>query len=277
MIDRTHKLPVVRQVQLLDLSRSSVYYLPQPTSDGDLRLMRRIDELHLESPFAGARMLRGMLRLEKIEVGRKHVSTLMKKMGIEALYRKANTSRRNQAHRIYPYLLRHLTINRPNQVWAMDTTYIPMQKGFVYLCAVLDWATRRVLAWRLSNTMTADPCVEALEEAILKYGPPEIMNTDQGSQFTSSAFVSVLEQNGIQISMDGKGCWRDNVFVERLWKSVKYEEVYLHDYDTVSIARLSLKRYFDFYNRRRPHSTLDGMTPDTAYFNLSKPPLAAAA
>jgi len=277
MIDRTHKLPVVRQVQLLDLSRSSVYYLPQPTSDNDLRLMRRIDELHLESPFAGARMLRDMLRLEEVEVGRKHVSTLMKKMGIEAIYRKANASRRNQAHRIYPYLLRQLTIDRPNQVWAMDTTYIPMQKGFVYLSAVLDWATRRVLAWRLSNTLTADPCVEALEEAILKYGPPEIMNTDQGSQFTSSAFIRVLEQNGIQISMDGKGCWRDNVFVERLWKSVKYEEVYLRGYDTVSVARQALAKYFDFYNRRRPHSTLDGMTPDTAYFNLSKPPLAAAA
>ena len=277
MIDRTHKLPVVRQVQLLDLSRSSVYYLPQPTSDNDLRLMRRIDELHLESPFAGARMLRDMLRLEEVEVGRKHVSTLMKKMGIEAIYRKANASRRNQAHRIYPYLLRQLTIDRPNQVWAMDTTYIPMQKGFVYLSAVLDWATRRVLAWRLSNTLTADPCVEALEEAILKYGPPEIMNTDQGSQFTSSAFISVLEQNKIQISMDGKGCWRDNVFVERLWKSVKYEEVYLRGYDTVSVARQALAKYFDFYNRRRPHSTLDGMTPDTAYFNLSKPPLAAAA
>jgi len=277
MIDRTHDLPVIRQVQLLDLSRSSVYYLPQRTSDTDLRLMRRIDELHLESPFAGARMLRGMLRLEKIEVGRRHVSTLMKKMSIEALYRKANTSRRNQAHRIYPYLLRGLTIDRPNQVWAMDTTYIPMQKGFVYLSAVLDWATRRVLAWRLSNTLTADPCVEALEEAILKYGPPEIMNTDQGSQFTSSAFIKALEQNGIQISMDGKGCWRDNVFVERLWKSVKYEEVYLHGYDTVSIARQALAKYFDFYNRRRPHSTLDGNTPDTAYFNLSKPPLAAAA
>jgi putative transposase len=277
MIDKTHKLPVIQQVKLLELSRSSVYYLPQPTSDNDLRLMRRIDELHLESPFAGARMLRDMLRLEKVEVGRKHVSTLMKKMGIEALYRKANTSRRNQAHRIYPYLLRQLTIDRPNQVWAMDTTYIPMQKGFVYLCAVLDWATRRVLAWRLSNTLTADPCVEALEEAILKYGRPEIMNTDQGSQFTSSAFIRVLEQNGIQISMDGKGCWRDNVFVERLWKSVKYEEVYLHGYDTVSIARQALVKYFDFYNRRRPHSTLDGTTPDTAYFSLSKPPLAAAA
>ena len=277
MIDRTHDLPVVRQVQLLDLSRSSVYYLPKPTPDNDLRLMRRIDELHLESPFAGARMLRDMLRLEEIEVGRKHVSTLMKKMGIEALYRKANTSRRNQAHRIYPYLLRHLTIDRPNQVWAMDTTYIPMQKGFVYLSAVLDWATRRVLAWRLSTTLTADPCVEALEEAILKYGPPKIMNTDQGSQFTSSAFIRVLEQNGIQISMDGKGCWRDNVFVERLWKSVKYEEAYQHGYDTVSIARQALSRYFDFYNRRRPHSTLDGITPDTAYFTLSKSPLAAAA
>jgi putative transposase len=277
MIDRTHELPVVRQAQLLDLSRSSVYYLPQPIPEGDLRLMRRIDELHLEHPFAGARMLRDMLRLEKIEVGRRHVSTLMKKMGIEALYRKANTSRRNQAHRIYPYLLRGLHIDRPNQVWAMDTTYIPMQRGFVYLSAVLDWATRRVLAWRLSNTLTADPCVEALDEAILKYGPPEIMNTDQGSQFTSSAFIKTLEQNGIQISMDGKGCWRDNVFVERLWKSVKYEEVYLHGYDTVSIARQALSRYFDFYNRRRPHSTLDGMTPDTAYFTLRHPPLAAAA
>ena len=277
MIDSTHKLPVVRQVQLLDLSRSSVYYLPQPTPDSDLRLMRRIDELHLEHPFAGARMLRDMLKLEGISVGRKHVSTLMKKMSIEALYRKANTSRRNQAHRIYPYLLRNVTIGRPNQVWAMDTTYIPMQRGFVYLTAVLDWATRRVLAWRLSNTLTADPCVEALEEAIGKYGAPEIMNTDQGSQFTSAAFISVLEHNGIEISMDGKGCWRDNVFVERLWKSVKYEEVYLHGYDTVSVARQALNRYFDFYNRRRPHSTLDGKTPDTAYFSLSQPPLAAAA
>ena len=277
MIDSTHRLPVVRQAKLLDLSRSSIYYLPKSTPEGDLQLMRQIDKLHLDHPFAGARMLRDMLRLENIVVGRKHISTLMKKMGIEALYRKANTSRRNQAHRIYPYLLRHLTIDRPNQVWAMDTTYVPMQRGFVYLTAVLDWATRRVLAWRLSNTLTTDPCVEALEEAILKYGPPEIMNTDQGSQFTSSAFIRVLEQNKIQVSMDGKGCWRDNVFVERLWKSVKYEEVYLHGYDTVSIARQALHRYFDFYNRRRPHSTLDGKTPDMAYFNLSNPPLAAAA
>ena len=277
MIDKEHELSVTRQTQLLDLSRSTAYYRPQPTSESDLQLMREIDRLHLDHPFAGARMLRAMLGLKNIAVGRKHIRTLMKKMGIEALYRKANTSRRHQAHRIYPYLLRHRTIDRPNQAWAMDTTYIPMQRGFVYLTAVLDWATRRVLAWRLSNTLTADPCVEALEEALLKYGPPEIMNTDQGSQFTSTAFISVLEQHKIQISMDGKGCWRDNVFVERLWKSVKYEEVYLHGYDTVSTARQSLARYFDFYNRRRPHSTLDGKTPDMAYFNLTKPPLAAAA
>ena len=277
MIDKAHELPVVRQVQLLDLARSTAYYQSKSMSENDLQLMREIDQLHLEHPYAGARMLRDTLRLKHIVVGRQHIRTLMKRMGIEALYRKANTSRRNQAHRIYPYILRHLTIDRPNQVLAMDTTYIPMQRGFVYLTAVLDWATRRVLAWRLSNTLTADPCVEALEEAILKYGTPEIMNTDQGSQFTSSAFIGVLEQNKIQISMDGKGCWRDNVFIERLWKSVKYEEVYLHGYETVTAARQALARYFDFYNRRRPHSAIDGKTPDMAYFNLSKPPLAAAA
>jgi putative transposase len=277
MIDLTHDLPLCRQAKLLEISRSSVYYLPRLIPERDLRLMRRMDELHLEHPFAGACMLCDLLRLEGIEVGRKHVSTLMKKTNIEALYHKANTSRRHSTHRIYPYLLRHLTIDRPNQVWAMDTTCIPMQRGFVYLTAVLDWATRRVLAWRLSNTLTADPCVDALEEAILKYGSPEIMNTDQGSPFTSSAFITMLEQHRIQISMDSKGRWRNNVFVERLWKSVKYEEVYLHGYDTVSIARQAINMYFDFYNRRRPHSTLDGKTPDTAYFNLSKPPLAAAA
>ncbi len=275
MIDPRHKLPVVQQARLLDLSRSSVYYLPKPTPEADLRLMRRMDELHLEYPFAGARMLRDMLLLEGHEVGRKHVGTLMRKMGIEAIYRKANTSRRNQEHRIYPYLLRDLTIERPNHVWAMDTTYIPMRRGFVYLCAVLDWATRKVLSWRLSNSLTADPCVDALEEAIVKYGAPDIMNTDQGSQFTSSDFIGLVKRHGIQISMDGKGCWRDNVFVERLWKSVKYEEIYLHGYETVTDAKQALTRYFDFYNRRRPHSTLDGKTPDTVYFNL--PPLNAAA
>ncbi len=231
MIDTTHALPVTRQAQLLDLSRSSVYYRPKPTCEGDLQLMRRMDELHLDLPFAGARMLRDLLKLEGVLVGRKHVATLMRKMDIAASFRKANTSRRHQAHRIYPYLLRDLAIDRANQVWAMDTTYIPMRRGFVYLCAVLDWATRRVLGWRLSNTLTAEPCVEALEEAILKYGAPQIMNTDQGSQFTSSEFIGVLHQHEIQISMDGKGCWRDNVFVERLWKSVKYEEIVCYERD----------------------------------------------
>ena len=275
MIDPGHKLPVVRQAKLLELSRSSVYYLPQPESPSDLALMRILDRWHLEYPFAGSRMLRDMLRLAGHSMGRKHVATLMRKMGIEALYRKANTSRRHPVHRIYPYLLRGLVIDQPNQVWAMDTTYIPMRQGFVYLTAVLDWASRRVLAWRVSNSLAADSCVEALEEAIHRYGAPQIMNTDQGSQYTSSAFISVLDGQGIRISMDGKGCWRDNVFVERLWRSIKYEEVYLHAYESVTEAKVGITRYLDFYNNRRPHQSLDGQTPDTLYFN--QPPLAAAA
>jgi len=275
MIDGGHDLPIMRQAQLLELSRSAVYYRPQPSSAADLALMRRIDELHLEHPFAGARMLRDLLRQEGYTVGRKHVARLMRTMGIEALYRKANTSRRHPEHRIYPYLLRGLSIDRPNQVWAMDITYLPMARGFVYLAVVLDWATRRILAWRLSNSLTADFCVEALEEAITRYGVPEIMNTDQGSQFTGTEFIGTLTQHAIRISMDGKGCWRDNVFVERLWKTVKYEEVYLHAYDTVSAANESLARYVSFYNGRRPHTALDRQTPDAAYFN--RLPLAAAA
>lgn len=267
MIDHKHKLSIARQARLLELSRSTVYYKSAPISESNLALMRRIDELHLQYPFAGSRMLCAMLRLEGIEVGRRRIRRLMKQMAIQALYRRANTSKRNQTHRIYPYLLRGMSITRPNQVWAMDTTYIPMKKGFVYLSAVVDWATRKVLAWRLSNSLTAHSCLEALEEAILKYGKPQIMNTDQGSQFTSMAFISLLEQNSIRISMDGKGCWRDNVFVERLWKSVKYEEVYLHAYNSVTDARQAMKRYFGFYNCQRPHSSLDGRTPDRAYFN----------
>jgi putative transposase len=253
-----------------------VYYRPAPTPEAVLALMRRIDELHLEHPFAGSRMLRDMLRREGHEIGRKHVATLMCKMGIEALYRRQNTSKRHAAHRIYPYLLRNVAIERPNHVWAMDITYLPMSRGFVYLAVVLDWATRRILSWRLSNSMTADFCVEALEEAVPRYGSPEIMNTDQGSQFTSSEFIGTLQANGIAISMDGKGCWRDNVFVERLWKSIKYEEVYLRAYETVSEAKQHLGRYVTFYNERRPHSSLDGRTPDHVYFT-SLPPLAAAA
>ena len=267
MIDRTHGLPVTRQCQILELARSTAYYQPAPASPEDLALMRRIDALHLDYPFAGSRMLRGLLRKEGHLVGRRRVRTLMRKMGIEALYRKPNTSARHAAHPVYPYLLRNLTIDRPNQVWATDITYIPMRRGFVYLAAVLDWATRRVLSWRVSNTLTTDFCLDAANEAMHRHGRPDIFNTDQGSQFTSSEFTGLLKEHGIRISMDGKGCWRDNVFVERLWKSVKYEEVYLHAYDSVSEAKAGLSRYFNFYNTRRPHQSLDGQTPDEIYFN----------
>lgn len=266
MIDREHDLPIARQAEALSISRGSIYYRPRAVSAKDLAIMRRIDELHLQFPFAGSRMLRGLLAGEGIKVGRRHVVTLMKRMGIEALYRRPRTTKPEPGHKIYPYLLRGLAITRPNQVWAMDITYIPMARGFVYLAAVLDWATRRVLSWRLSITMEASFCVEALEEALAKHGKPEIFNTDQGSQFTGSAFTGVLIGHDIAISMDGKGAWRDNVFVERLWRSIKYEEVYLKAYDSVGEARQSIGRYIDFYNRHRPHSSLDGMTPDQAYF-----------
>ena len=266
MIDTQHKLPVVRQAQLLDLSRANVYYLPRGPSAADLVLMRRMDELHLNYPFAGARMLRDFLRLEGYQVGREHIATLMDRMGIAAIYRKRNTSKPHPAHRIYPYLLKGLKIDRPNQVWATDLTYIPMARGFVYLVAIMDWATRRVLAHRLSISMTSDFCVEALEEAIAKHGRPMIFNTDQGSQFTSQEFTRVLKSNGIAISMDGKGRWVDNVFVERLWRSVKYENVYLHAYESVAAARAGITEYLDFFNSKRPHSSLGGQTPDTAYF-----------
>jgi putative transposase len=275
MIDATLELPVSRQAVLVGISRSNVYYLPRPISDVDLALMRRIDQLHLDFPFAGARMLRDLLGLEGHIVGRVHVGTLMAKLCITALYRKPNTSAKHPAHKIYPYLLRQMVIGRANQVWAADVTYIPMKRGFVYLCAVMDWATRKVLAHRLSITMTADFCLEAVQEAIQNYGTPEIFNTDQGSQFTSEAFTGLLRSHGIQISMDGRGQWRDNVFVERLWRSVKYEDVYLKAYETVTEARQSLARYFDFYNARRPHSSLDAKTPDTVYFS-HQPQLRAA-
>ena len=267
MIDKADKLPLVRQCELLNLSRSSVYYLPQPISESNLALMRRIDELHLEHPFAGARMLRDFLRQEGIRIGRRHVSTLMNKMGIEALYRRPNTSRKQPQNPVFPYLLRGVDIAAPNHVWAMDITYIPMRKGFIYLAAVLDWSTRRVLSWRLSNSLSTDFCIEAVEEAVQRHGKPEIFNTDQGSQFTSQEFVGLIQGHGIRLSMDGKGRWVDNVFVERLWKSVKYEEVYLHAYDSVLQAQQGLQRYFKFYNERRPHSSLDGKTPDAVYFN----------
>ena len=266
MIDRDHALSVTRQAEAVGIARSTAYYLPRPVSAEDLALMKQIDLLHMEFPFAGARMLRRLLAVNGIKVGRRHVKTLMARMGIEALYRRPRTTKPEPSHKVYPYLLRGVEITRPNRVWAMDITYIPMAKGFVYLAVVLDWFSRRVLSWRVSITMEASFCIETLEEALAKQGKPEIFNTDQGSQFTSAAFTDVLIRNEIRISMDGKGAWRDNVFVERLWRSVKYEEVYLRAYDSVSDARVSIGCYLDLYNRRRPHSSLDGMTPDQAYF-----------
>ena len=266
MIDREHDLPITKQAAVLCISRGSVYYLPRPVSATDLEVMRRLDRLHLEFPFAGSRMLRGLLAAEGCRLGRRHVKTLMRRMGIEALYRRPRTTKPEPGHKIYPYLLRGMTITRPNQVWAMDITYIPMARGFVYLAVVLDWFSRRVLSWRLSITMEAAFCVETLEDALARHGKPDIFNTDQGSQFTGSAFTGVLANNKIAISMDGKGAWRDNVFVERLWRSVKYEEVYLKAYDSVSEARASIGCYLHFYNSRRPHSSLDDLTPDQAYF-----------
>ena len=266
MINRTHALPVVRQCQLLALSRSTAYYQPTPMSAAELVLMRRIDELHQQSPLAGARMLRDLLRRDGHAIGRRHVATLMRRMGIEAVYRKPRTSQRHPAHPVYPYLLRQPEITRPNHVWTTDITYIPMHRGFVYLCAVMDWASRRVLAWRLSIALTTDFCLTAVQEAVVRYGPPEIFNADQGSQFASQEFTGLLTHHGIQISMDGSGCWRDNVFVERLWKSIKYEEVYLHAYETVSAVHQGLARYLAFYNQTRPHRALDGQTPDGVYF-----------
>ena len=275
MIDRDHDLPIIKQAKALGISRGSVSYLPRPVSAAALAVMRRMDELHLEFPFAGSRMLRDLLNKEGVEIGRRRVATLMKRMGIEALYRKPDTSKPAPGHKIYPYLLRGMTVDRPNQVRAMDLTYVPMARGFVYLAVVIDWFSRRVLAWRLSITLEAAFCVEALEEALARHGRPEIFNTDQGSQFTGGAFTGVLTRNGIAISMDGKGAWRDNVFVERLWRSVKYEEVYLRAYDTVAEARASIGRYLSFYNTRRPHSSLDRQTPDRAYFTRL-PQIAAA-
>jgi len=275
MIERGHELPMTRQAKLLKLSRSSVYSRPRPVSPADLAIMRRIDELHLNYPFAGSRMLRDLLRGEGIQTGRQRVARMMKRMGIEALYRQPNTSKPAPGHKIYPYLLRGLAVTRANQVWAMDITYIPMARGFVYLAAVVDWFSRRVLSWRVSITMEVEFCLEAVEEALARHGTPEIFNTDQGSQFTSQDFTGLLLDNAIAISMDGKGAWRDNVFVERLWRSVKYEEVYLRAYDSVGEARTSIGRYLNFYNRKRRHSSLDARTPDHAYFK-QLPQVAAA-
>lgn len=266
MIDPGQGLSITRQAKILKISRSSVYYRPRPTSASDLKLMKAIDRLHLEAPYAGSRMLKKLLRAEGYELGRRHVRTLMRKMGIEALYRKKNTSRRHPGHEVFPYLLRGRTVTEANEAWALDITYIPMARGFVYFVGVMDWATRRILAFRLSTTLTADFCVAALEEAIDRHGCPQIVNTDQGSQFTSSAFVELVHRHGIALSMDGKGSWKDNVFIERFWRTLKYEEVYLRAYESVSAARESIRKYLAFYNGRRPHTANNDLTPDVAYF-----------
>ncbi len=271
MIDRSHDLSVTRQAKLLGISRGSVYYLPRPVSDADLALMRRIDELHLEHPFMGARMLRRMLQREGVKVGRRHVATLMQRMDIEALCPQPGTSKAHPGHKIYPYLLRKLAITRSNQVWALDTTYIPMARGFVYLTAVVDVASRKVLAHKVAITLEACHAKEVIEQAFLRHGTPEIVNTDQGSQFTATEFTDVVLDKGCKLSMDGRGAWRDNVFVERFWRSVKYERVYLRAYDSVSAARTDIAQYVDEFNVKRPHSSLADATPDEFYFaNLPK-------
>jgi putative transposase len=269
MIDREHRLPLIRQSEILELSRSSLYYEAVPISDRDLELMRLIDELHLKYPFMGSRSIRDQLQDMGHKVGRQHVSTLMKKMGIAALYKKPRLSKPHPEHKVYPYLLRGMEITRANHVWAADITYIPMARGFCYLVAIMDWASRKVLAWRLSNTLDTSFCTDALEEALNKYGTPEIFNTDQGSQFTSDAFIGVLKDHDIKISMDGKGRWVDNVFIERLWWSVKYQDVYLKAYSSITEAREGLREYFEFYNCWRRHQSLDvdRRTPDDVYWS----------
>lgn len=267
MIDKECALPLTRQSRILELSRSSLYYQAVPVSDRDLELMRLIDEIHLKHPYMGSRSIRDQLQDLGHMVGRQHVNTLMKKMGIAAMYRKPRLSNPHPDHKVYPYLLSNLEISRANHVWAADITYIPMARGFCYLVAIMDWASRKVMAWRLSNTLDAAFCVEALKEAIARYGTPGIFNTDQGSQFTSDKFLEILESHGIDISMDGKGRWMDNVFIERLWWSVKYQDVYLKAYSSIAEVRKGLGDYFEFYNTKRRHQSLDRRTPDDVYWS----------
>ena len=274
-IDIQHRLPKTRRCELLEVARSSAYYRPAPVSARDLALMRLIDEIHLRWPFYGSRRLRDELQAQGQSINRKHVQRLMRQMGLRALYPRRRTSQPGKGHKIYPYLLRGLSIERANQCWCTDICYIPMAKGFMYLVAIMDWHSRRVLSWRVSNTLDTDFCIDALEEALKRFGAPEIFNTDQGAQFTSEAFTGVLKAHGVAISMDGKGRWVDNVFVERLWRSVKYEDVYLRAYETPAALRAGLNRYFEFYNTRRRHTALDRRTPDAVYFEQIAPERAA--
>ena len=275
MIDKDSKLSIVRQCRLLNLARSTFYYSPTPISDRDLTLMRLIDEIHMDLPFYGSRRIRYELRRRGFDVGRGRVARLMRLMGITALYPKPRTSKPNLSHKAYPYLLNGLDITRANQVWSADITYLPMRKGFCYLVAIMDWASRRVLSFKLSNTLDTSFCLEALSEALERFGTPEIFNTDQGSQFTSDEFIQVLKERDIKISMDGRGRWIDNIFIERLWRNVKYEDVYIKAYESIPELRMGLKNYFDLYNLRRPHQGLDDQTPDEVYWGTRDPMPAA--
>ena len=267
MINKEDPLPITKQCTILQLSRSGVYYMPALVSDNDRELMRLIDAIHLEEPYLGSRGMKGALRIRGHKAGRIHVRTLMRKMGIEAIYKKPRLSKPHPGHKVYPYLLRGLDITEANSVWCSDITYIPMARGFCYLVAIMDWASRKVLSFRVSNTLDTSFCMEALEEAIQKYGTPDIFNTDQGSQFTSDDFIKVLKDHHIKPSMDGRGRWRDNVFIERLWKTVKYQEVYLKAYESITHAKKELAKFFDRYNARRPHQGLDDRTPDEVYWS----------
>jgi len=276
MIKPEHPLPLARQCRLLELARSTFYYRPKPLPERDLEMMRDIDEIHLAWPFYGSRRIMHELRGRGYKVGRGHVSKLMQLMGIRAIYRRPRTTIPDAKHKVYPYLLKGLDITRANHVWAADICYLPMRRGYAYLVAIMDWASRKTLSWRLSNTLDASFCVEALKEAIERYGCPEIFNTDQGSQFTSDEFTDVLSSRDIRIGMDGRGRWFDNVFVERLWRSVKYEEVYLKAYESLGEARQGLGDYFEFYNQKRRHQGLDYRTPDEVYwYTLPKEEAAA--
>jgi putative transposase len=272
MIESDHRrLSIVRQCQLVGIARSSHYYVGKAESPLNLSLMRLIDEQYLRTPWYGSRQMARYLRRRGHGVGRKRMRRLMRQMGLTAIYRRPRTSKPNPTHRIYPYLLRDVRIDRPNHVWCTDITYIPMQRGFQYLVLVMDWATRTALSWRLSNTLDSDFCTEALEEALAKYGSPEVFNTDQGCQFTSDDFTAVLKQAGVQISMDGKGRWMDNVFIERLWRSLKYECVYLHAFQDGLQARQAIDAWLRYYNEERPHSTLTGdRTPMEEYTRLRR-------
>lgn len=267
MINREHPLPITKQCRLLNLCRSGIYYASVPVSEKDRDLVSLTDKIHLEYPLLGSRGIRNELLDKGYKVGRSHIRTLMRKMGIEAIYKKPRLSEPHPGHTIYPYLLRGLSITTGNAVWSTDITHIPMAKGFCYLVAIMDWASRKVLSWKLSNTLDNSFCIEALEEAILRYGVPQIFNSDQGGQFTSHAFTGILKNHNVRISMDGRGRWMDNVFIERLWKSVKYEEVYLKAYSSITEARKELAKYFDRYNQRRRHQGLDDRTPDMVYWH----------